>query len=74
MPGLASILMDEETLLSHRALWVAETEQDPAADFPLFTARERAVYQGLRQQRWGRNVRLEQERIAWNHAWEALGQ
>jgi hypothetical protein len=74
LPGLASVLMNEETLLSHRRLWVEESEQDPAADFPLLTVCERAVYQGLKQQRWGRNVRLEQERIAWNEAWETLGQ
>ena len=74
LPDLVSVLMDEETLLSHQRLWVEESEQDPATDFPLLTACERAVYRGLKQQRWGRNVRLEQERIAWNEAWETLGQ
>jgi hypothetical protein len=72
LPRLSSVLMDEKTLLAHRHLWVEESEQDTAVDFPLLTADERSVYQGLKQQRWGRNVRLEQERIAWNEAWEVL--
>jgi hypothetical protein len=51
---------------------VEEKDQRGAPDLPSLTDAERAVYQGLKQQRWGRNVRLEQERIAWNEAWPAL--
>jgi hypothetical protein len=65
-------MMDESTLMMHRSLWVEEKEQHPSADLPLLTDGERVVYCGLKQQRWGRNVRLEQERIAWSYAWEAL--
>jgi hypothetical protein len=36
------------------------------------TAEERAVYEGLRDHRWGANVRLKQERIAWAEAWEGI--
>lgn len=71
-PELNSILMDEDVLLSHKALWVDEKEQHLAAELPLLTAAEQAVYQGLKQQRWGQSVRLEQERIAWDTAWSAL--
>lgn len=72
IPELQSVLMDEDTLLRHKALWVDEREQHPAAELPLLTEAEQAVYQGLKQQRWGQNVRLEQERIAWDTAWNTL--
>lgn len=66
LPSLQSVLMDEDTLLRHKALWVDEKEQHPAAELTLLTEAEQEVYQGLKQQRWGQNVRLEQERIAWD--------
>jgi hypothetical protein len=33
---------------------------------------ERTLYQGLANDRWGPAVRLEQERIAWDYAWERM--
>lgn len=72
LPGLLSVLMDEETLLRHRDLWGEEKDPHPAATLPLLTEAEQAVYRGLKEHRWGRNVRLEQERIAWSHATGAL--
>lgn len=72
IPGLSSVLMDEETLLRFSTLWSSERSQDLAADPTMLTGPELDVYQGLRQQRYGQNVRLEQERIAWDHAWQAL--
>ena len=33
---------------------------------------ELAVYEGLRANRWGERVRLEQERMAWPAALEAI--
>ena len=72
LPTLQSVLMDEETLLSHRTLWVEEKEQHSAEVLPQLTEVEQAVYRRLKQQRWGKNVRLEQERIAWNRAISVL--
>jgi hypothetical protein len=72
LPHAVSVLMDESTLLRNRDLWVEEKDQR-AAELPLLTAEEQNVYQGLRQHRWGFNVRLEQERIAWSEAWQAIG-
>jgi len=69
---MESALMDEATLLGHRDLWVSENPQYAAAELPLLTPTEQAVYGGLKQQRWGMNVRLEQERIPWAYAWDAL--
>jgi hypothetical protein len=72
LPDLESVLMDEETLLGSKELWGEERIQHAAEDLPLLKPHEREVYRGLKQNRWGLNVRLEQERIAWNRAWEVL--
>lgn len=68
LPGLRSILMDEETLLAHRDLWGTEAEPHPAERLAGLTEAEQSVYRGLKEQRWGWNVRLEQERIVWDRA------
>jgi len=65
-PQLESALMDEETLLTFRDLWVHEKEQTTASVLPLLSPTEQEVYRGLREQKWGANVRLEQERIPWS--------
>lgn len=72
LPHLESALMDEHTLLHHHDLWVPENPQYGAAELPLLTPAEQSLYSGLKQQRWGVNVRLEQERIAWSYAWNVL--
>ncbi len=72
IPDLQSVLMDEDTLLQHEALWVDESAQHPAAKLTLLTEQEQQLYQALKQQRWGQNVRLEQERIDWAAAWSVL--
>ena len=63
-----SVLMDERTLQEHKVLWVEEPDQHPADDLPLLSSEERAVYQGLKTNAWGTNVRLEQERVSWGYA------
>jgi hypothetical protein len=72
IPELQSVLMDEETLLRHNALWVDEAAQHSAAELTLLTKDEQQLYRDLKQQRWGQNVRLEQERIDWTAAWNVL--
>lgn len=72
IPSIRSFLMDEETLLSHRELWVEEEQPHAAAVLPLLTDEEQAVYRGLKQHAWGQNVRLEQERIAWDYVISCL--
>jgi hypothetical protein len=64
--------MDEGTLLSHRALWGEETEQVSDSEVPGLSGDEQLVYQRLKRHHWGVNVRLEQERIGWKHAWSVL--
>lgn len=74
LPELKSVLMDKETLHSHQDLWVEEKDQHAAEILPLLTDPEQAVYQAIKRNVWGQNVRLEQERIAWDVAWKKLRQ
>ncbi len=74
LPELKSVLMDEATLRSHQGLWVEEKDQHAAETLLLLTDPEQAVYQAIKRNAWGQNVRLEQERIAWDVAWKTLQQ
>ena len=49
-----------------------EAVQHSAAELTLLTKDEQQLYRDLKQQRWGQNVRLEQERIDWTTAWNVL--
>ena len=72
LPHARSLLMDEATLLRHRALWTREDK--PAGDCQLMrlSAAERDLFNALQSARWGHGVRLEQERIDWNGAWQTI--
>lgn len=72
LPNLKSVLMDEETLHSHRDMWVEERNQHSAETLHKLTNSEQIVYQAIKRNSWGQNVRLEQERIAWDVAWKVL--
>ena len=72
LPELKSVLMDEVILRSHQDLWVEEKDQHSADTLPLLTDSEQAVYQAVKSNTWGQNVRLEQERIAWDVAWNIV--
>lgn len=61
-PHVRSLLMDRETLLEHRPLWVRE-ETPSEATLAGLTGVERALLEDLRYNRLGDQVRLEQERI-----------
>jgi len=71
MPAVASLLMDEHTLMAYRRLCVEEPVQTSLRELPLLTESERTVFEGLITGRWGPRLRLEQERIPWDYA---LGQ
>ncbi|MGE0383237.1 MAG: DUF3322 domain-containing protein [Gammaproteobacteria bacterium] len=61
-PRAASLLMDRETLLAHRAQW--GTEPEPVRhDLARLGAAEAALYDDLRLDRIQPGLRLEQERI-----------
>lgn len=72
LPRLQSFLMDEGTLLEHRALCGTEPSQCPDIDLPHLGPAERRVYNGLRSGLWGEQLRLEQERLPWATAMAAL--
>lgn len=63
---VTSILMTEEILLSYKDLWVTEMAPIPLPPDPCLSAQEADVFAGLAQNRWGQNIRLEQERLPWN--------
>ena len=61
-PHVQSLLMDRETLMSHRALWVEETR--PRVDvLRNLTSAEASLYSDLVNDKLGHRVRLEQERV-----------
>lgn len=64
-PQTRSLLMDEATLLAHCASWVAETTPS-RADLSGLTFEESALYDALRDNRFGQNLRLEQEYVGFD--------
>jgi hypothetical protein len=70
-PQAQSLLMDRETLLSHRLLWVREENQE-TRNLDRLDAAERALYQELKENRLGSNIRLEQERVTFGSLERAL--
>ena len=72
IPDLKSVLMDRTTLLRFKDLWSREEKQYVPNQLPSLTASEFEVFKELKNQSWGTNVRLEQERIFWNHAWNVV--
>jgi hypothetical protein len=61
-PHVQSLLMDCATLLASEPLWGEETTP-LNRDLPRLTPDEQSLYNDLRDQRLGKNLRLEQERI-----------
>lgn len=49
-----------------------EKQQHSAAVLPNLTDEEQSVYCGIKINKWGQNVRLEQERINWSEAWNCV--
>ncbi len=72
LPQARALLMDEATLLAHRALWGHETRPATAETLARLTPDEQALYARLRQGHWRPGVRLEQERIGWEWAWPRI--
>ena len=70
-PAALSLLMDRETLLAHRPLWVQEMVPH-VGPLTRLTDVEQALFEELQLNRIGERVRLEQERISFGHAQHAL--
>lgn len=65
-PQAKSFLMDRDTLHAHRVHWCAEPKPE-TRDLHRLTDEEQTLYDDLRNNRLGNQVRLEQERIGF--AW-----
>lgn len=61
-PCTRPLLMDEATLFAHRAQWVEESSPINS-ELAHLSADEAALYDALRDNRYGRGVRLEQEYV-----------
>jgi flagellar motility protein MotE (MotC chaperone) len=70
-PHVRSFLMDRETLSAHHQQWIAEP-QPTLRDLPRLNDDERALFDDLRDNRLGTQVRLEQEKIAFGWIEETL--
>ncbi len=70
-PAAQSMLMDEETLLAHRWLWVRE-ERPFVGELSRLCGAEHQVFEALKLNRYGDHIRLEQERIPYNCLMRAL--
>jgi hypothetical protein len=63
-PGARSLLMDRETLMAHRTLWVHE-HAPYRAGLSRLDPDEQALFDDLVYDRLGERVRLEQERVSY---------
>jgi hypothetical protein len=70
-PASRSFLMDRDTLLTHRALWVREAAPFHGA-LARLDANEHALFEELVHDRLGEQVRLEQERVSYDRLRLAL--
>lgn len=71
LPGVRSLLMDDDTLLAHEAHWAVEAKRHEAELLHLNPA-ESALYGRLLNDEHGVHVRLEQERVRFHHVHDAL--
>ncbi|MBX9722117.1 MAG: hypothetical protein K2X81_12025 [Candidatus Obscuribacterales bacterium] len=74
LPHTKSLLMDEQTLIRHMEFAGEEKVQHSSEHCWGLTENELAVYKGLKEHRWKSNLRLEQERISWDYACDAIRQ
>jgi hypothetical protein len=67
LPQLRSVLMDESITLRYQNLWGTEPAQTTNFALEHLSEHELAVYTALKANAWGQKVRLEQERLPWEH-------
>jgi hypothetical protein len=70
LPQTQSLMMDEATLLAFKDLWGRE-EKPAAPELAHLTEAEQRLYRELREGKY-KQMRLEQERITWNVAWQHI--
>lgn len=70
-PKVKSLLMDEQTLLKHQYFWVKENKPENKA-LSRLNSEEQQIYQHLLNNHYAENLRLEQERVSFDHLTAAL--
>ncbi|MDQ6754599.1 MAG: DUF2220 family protein [Actinomycetota bacterium] len=70
-PHVESLMMDQETLLAHRAYWGKEPKPSRAT-LTRLSAAESALYTALGDGTFGPAVRLEQEHVQWDYALQRI--
>lgn len=70
-PHVVSFLMDHQTLHAHKTSWVVEDKPTTRA-LERLNNEEALLYDHLRKDKWGKNVRLEQELIGYDFMLEVL--
>lgn len=70
-PHVQSLLMDQNTLMSHQHLWGVE-EKPVKHELHLLTENEAQLFQALQGNHWQKNLRLEQEHIGFHHLYVAI--
>jgi hypothetical protein len=70
-PHVRSLLMDRQTLLAHRILWVHE-QKPHGGSLVRLDSDEQALFEDLASNRLGAGIRLEQERIPFGWVQRAL--
>lgn len=68
LPLLMPVLMDSKTLLAHSELWTVEAK--PTTEAAELRQAQADLFTGLVGNRWGLQIRLEQERLPWEMAWQ----
>jgi hypothetical protein len=71
LPEAQSLLMDEQTLLTHRHAWGVE-DKPRYSDLQRLTVAENRLYKALCDNEFGKNLRLEQEKISFNYLCQVL--
>lgn len=71
LPAAASLMMNRETLIEHRRMWVEEREQC-TEELRRLNTQESALFRELLSEAHGVRVRLEQERVAFGWVRAAL--
>jgi hypothetical protein len=73
LPHVRSLMMDAATLEAHRHVWGREeSEQRYLGELARLSEKEHQVFVALRENIYGENLRLEQERIAYGWVREAI--
>lgn len=72
-PHVQSFLMDSATLLANQAMW-GEEKTPINRELARLTRIEQMLYNDLRDQRIGKNIRLEQERIGFQSVFDQVSQ